>query len=159
MKSLLCLVASTVIVGCTTVEPKYIEPTNENVAHITFKNNSLKSLKVAYYEISEKCQKRRHANVILPNTEATHKISAGSNFTFQFYLTNFDTSKHETSCLLNLRFQPKVNAHYEVDTVENLYSCKWLATDTTDPKNPIPVKFEAIEWKAGWGEDGSFCNK
>lgn len=162
MKSFFYLAASTIFVGCTTVEPKYIEPTNQNVAHITFKNNSLKSLTVAYYEVSEKCQRRRHANVILPNTEATHKISAGNNLTFQFYLTNYDTifwKINETFCLLNFRFQPKVGARYEVDTVENLYSCKLLSTDNTDPKNPIPVKFEAIEWKAGWGEDGSFCDK
>lgn len=159
MKLLVCLVVFMLLVGCTTVEPKYIAPNDENVAFINFKNNSLKSLKIAYYEVSEKCQRRRYADVILPNTEATHKISANKNVTFQFYLTNFDTSKHETSCLLNLRFQPKVNARYEINTVENLYSCKWIATDSTDPKSPIPLSLEAIEWKAGWGDDSSFCNK
>jgi len=146
-------------VGCTSVEPKYIEPSSEPTAYINFKNNSIKSLKIAYYEVSDGCQKRRHTDAILPDAEATHKIPANKQITFEFYLTNFSTSKHEQSCLLNLRFQPKAAGKYTITASEDSISCRWIATDITNPENPKLINLETVNWKSGLGEDGSFCSK
>lgn len=144
--------------GCALKQIKYIEPTVGDIATITFQNNSMKNLGIAFYESSKDCKRRKNIDVILPGTEAAYKVAVKGELTFQYHLADMESSSAERQyCLMNLRFSPESGKTYTFETTEDFFSCRWKLHDTSDQKAPVPVKLQALPWKAGWDENSSFC--
>ena len=144
--------------GCALKQIKYTEPVEGKIATITFQNNSMKNLGIAFYASSTDCKERKSTDVILPGTEAVYKVAADGELTFQYYLTDMGASSAERQhCLMNLRFSPENGKTYTFETAEDFFSCKWKLHDTSDPKSPVPVNLKALPWKAGWDENSAFC--
>lgn len=158
MKYILLILITALNSGCALNQIKYTAPAAGKIATINFKNNSMKILGIAFYETSKDCKGRRSTGAMSPNMEAAHKVIAGEELTFQYYLTDVGpASSGKQYCLMNLRFIPENEKTYTFNTGEDLFSCKWIMLDTTDPKKPLPVKLKSLPWNSVWDENSAFC--
>lgn len=147
-----------IFAGCAINVP-YVAPTEGPAAVVQYKNNAQRKLEISYFEVSNGCQRRRRTDIILPGMEATHRIYANRDITFQYYLTNTTGKGSEEYCIANLRFLPVVNHEYTFVTSEDAGKCKWAMVDSTDKPKMVPVELKVKEWKRGMDENSSFCDE
>ena len=157
MKIFTCMAVLLWLSGCGTVP--YAPPTSGPTATITFINYASRNLEVAIYEESAGCKGRRSIPTVSPPNQVEQTVRADRELTFQFYLTNFGERVREEYCLTNLRFIPRAGSRYTFRTEEDPGSCKWSALDVTNAQQPVLVTLAQVPWKAGWDENGSFCEK
>lgn len=156
MRRLLIATIFPIFAGCAV---PYVAPTEGPAAVVRYKNNAQRKLEIAYFEISNGCQRRRRTDAIMPGTEAVHRTYANKEITFQYYLTNATGKGSEEYCLANLRFLPVVNHEYTFVTSEDIGKCKWVMVDSTDKVKMVPVELKEKKWKRGMDENSSFCDE
>ncbi len=142
--------------GCGFEMVKYVPPSSAESAKIRFINKANMNLDIAFYEISQGCQKRRSINIMTPGEQSLQTIPANQEVTFQFLQSSASSSRY---CLQNIRFTPQAGRNYEFEVKTELMQCVWRMVEQEEGSPSKPVPFTVVPWKAGWDENGSFCKK
>jgi hypothetical protein len=144
------------LAGCAVLPIPYQEPASGPVATVQLKNDSNQLLTISLFQTSRACVGRRKVAEIAPFAEAGRTIPADIEVTLQYRLLQRGMNAF---CLANLRFTPRRDRRYVLNTSEGPHGCKWEMADVTDPANPAPVPLQTIKPTTGWTEDSSFCKE